>query len=62
MLTDRSQRWRDRRSRYVDGDTVIDPRRYAVDLVAHDTARAFVAAKMAPPGDRTRAAAARSAG
>ena len=43
MLTERSQRWRDRRSRYVDGDTVIDPRRYAVDLVAHDTARAFVA-------------------
>ena len=43
MLTDRSQRWRDRRSRFVDDDTVIDPRRYAVDVVAHDTARAFVA-------------------
>lgn len=43
MITDRSQRWRDRRSRFVTDDTVIDPRRYAVDVVAHDTARAFVA-------------------
>ena len=43
MLTDRSQRWRDRRSLFVAGDSVIDPRRYAVDVVAHDTARAFLA-------------------
>lgn len=43
MITDRSQRWGDRRSRFVTDDTVIDPRRYAVDVVAHDTARAFVA-------------------
>lgn len=43
MITDRSQRWRDRRSRFVADDTVIDPRRYAVDVVAHDTARAFIA-------------------
>ena len=34
MLTDRSQRWRDRRSLFVAGDSVIDPRRYAVDVVA----------------------------
>lgn len=43
MITDRSQRWRDRRSRFVSDDTVIDPQRYAVDVVAHDAARAFVA-------------------
>lgn len=43
MLTDRSQRWRDRRSLFVAGDTLIDPRRYAVDLVDHETARAFIA-------------------
>ena len=36
MLTDRSQRWRDRRSLFVAGDSVIDPRRYAVDVVAHE--------------------------
>lgn len=42
MLTTRSQRWRDRRSLFVSGDTVIDPRRYAVDIVDHATARAFI--------------------
>ncbi len=42
-MTERSQRWRDRRSQFVAGDTVIDPRRYAVDTIDHATARAFVA-------------------
>jgi len=44
MLTTRSQRWRERRSLFVDNDTVIDPRDYAVDVLSHDQARAFVAA------------------
>ncbi|WP_296220998.1 hypothetical protein [uncultured Sphingomonas sp.] len=43
MLTTRSQRWRDRRSLYVSNDTLIDPRRYAVDILGHETARAFLA-------------------
>ena len=43
MITDRSQRWRDRRSRFVANDTVIDPRHYTVDVVDHETAKAFVA-------------------
>jgi hypothetical protein len=42
MLTDRTQRWRDRRSLFVSGDTLIDPRLYAVDVVDHETARAFI--------------------
>ncbi|WP_254606331.1 hypothetical protein [Sphingomonas bacterium] len=42
MLTDRTQRWRDRRSLFVSGDTMIDPSRYAVDIVDHTTARAFI--------------------
>ena len=43
MLTDRSQRWRERRASFVADTTVIDPTRYAVDIVSHATARAFVA-------------------
>jgi hypothetical protein len=43
MITERSQRWRERRSRFVDDTSVIDPRLYAVDLVAPEAARAFVA-------------------
>ena len=42
MLTDRTQRWRDRRSLFVSGDTMIDPSRYAVDVIDHATARAFI--------------------
>lgn len=42
MLTDRTQRWRNRRSLFVSGDTMIDPSRYAVDIVDHTTARAFI--------------------
>ncbi|MGN5376353.1 hypothetical protein [Sphingomonas hankookensis] len=43
MITARSQRWRDRRASFVSDDTVIDPRRYAVDVIDHATARAFIA-------------------
>lgn len=43
MITDRSQRWRDRRASFVSDDSIIDPRRYAVDVIDHATARAFVA-------------------
>ena len=43
MLTSRSQRWRQRRSTFVDDETVIDPRHYAVDVLPHHKARAFVA-------------------
>ena len=42
-MTDRSQRWRDRRASFVSDDSIIDPRRYAVDVLDHATARAFVA-------------------
>lgn len=43
MLTTRSQRWRERRSLFVDDTTLIDPSGYAVDVVSHDQARAFIA-------------------
>jgi hypothetical protein len=43
VITDRSQRWRDRRASFVSDDSIIDPRRYAVDILDHATARAFVA-------------------
>ena len=45
MLTSRSQRWRQRRSLFVDDTTVIDPRDFAVDILPHETARAFVATR-----------------
>ena len=44
MLTTRSQRWRERRSTYVENLTTIDPRAYAVDVIAPARARKFVAA------------------
>lgn len=44
MLTTRSQRWRERRSLFVDHTTLIDPRDYSVDVLSHDQARAFIAA------------------
>lgn len=37
MITARSQRWRDRRCRWVPGSSAIDPRRLAVDVI--DTVR-----------------------
>ena len=43
MLTTRSQRWRDRRARYVDNLSVIDPCDFAVDIIAPPAARAFIA-------------------
>lgn len=43
MLTSRSQRWREKRSRYVDDLSVIDTRRYAVDGIGPEIARHFVA-------------------
>lgn len=43
MLTSRSQRWRQRRSSFVDDETLIDARDYAVDVLPHDQARVFVA-------------------
>lgn len=43
MLTDRSQRWRDRRDRYVPAATVIDPKAYSVDIIeCMKTAKPFV--------------------
>lgn len=33
MITARSQRWRDRRCRWVPGNSAIDPRRFAVDVI-----------------------------
>lgn len=43
METTRSQRWRERRSRFVDDLEVIDPNAYAVDVIEHPAARAFIA-------------------
>lgn len=43
METTRSQRWRERRSRFVDDLELIDPRRYAVDIIDHRPARDFIA-------------------
>lgn len=43
MLTTRSQRWREKRSLYVDDLSVIDPRAYSVDVIEPKAARAFVA-------------------
>lgn len=43
MITDRSQRWRERRARYVPNSEVVDPRRYAVDGIEPAAARRFIA-------------------
>lgn len=43
MLTTRSQRWRERRARYVDDLSVINPRDFAVDRLDPSPARLFVA-------------------
>lgn len=42
MLADRSQRWRDRRDRYVPNASTINPAEFAVDVVEERQARAFV--------------------
>lgn len=34
MITDRSQRWRERRDRYLPSSSVIDPSEYAVDVIS----------------------------
>jgi len=45
MLTQRSQRWRDRRARFVPADSEIDPRTLAVDVIdRRRQAAPFVAA------------------
>lgn len=44
MITDRTQRWRERRTRFIPAATEIDPRCYAVDVVeARGHAAPFVA-------------------
>jgi hypothetical protein len=41
----RSQRWRERRSSFVDNDTLIDPSEFALDVIADGrVAKAFIAA------------------
>lgn len=45
MLTHRSQRWRDRRARFVPSSTVINPAEYSVDVIdCERAARPFVEA------------------
>lgn len=43
METTRSQRWRERRALWAGDFTVIDPKSYAVEVIDHDIARAFIA-------------------
>ncbi|TGX49055.1 hypothetical protein E5A73_19605 [Sphingomonas gei] len=43
METTRSQRWRERRALWARDLTVIDPNAYAVDVIDHRVARAFIA-------------------
>ncbi len=43
QAVDRSQRWRDRRAKFIANDTTINPRRYAVDIIyCQKTAKPFV--------------------
>lgn len=43
MITNRSQRWRDRRDRFIPAATVIDPEAYSVDVIdCIKTAKPFV--------------------
>ena len=41
--TSRSQRWRDRRDRWVPNSSVIDPRQFSVDVIDPKVARDFIA-------------------
>lgn len=43
MDTTRSQRWRERRALWASDLSVIDPKAYAVDVIEHAAARAFIA-------------------
>lgn len=43
MQTDRSQRWRECRALWARDLTLIDPKAYAVDVIDHAVARAFIA-------------------
>ena len=43
METSRSQRWRERRALWSSDTEVIDPRRYAVEVIDHEAARTFIA-------------------
>ena len=43
METSRSQRWRERRALWSCDTEVIDPRRYGVEVIDHEAARAFIA-------------------
>jgi hypothetical protein len=43
MLTTRSQRWRERRARFVDDFIVVDPSAYTVETIDHSAARRFIA-------------------
>jgi hypothetical protein len=43
MQTDRSQRWRERRSLWARDLELIDPSAYHVDVIEHGEARAFIA-------------------
>lgn len=43
MIVDRSQRWRERRSLFAADRETVDPRRYVVEAIEHQAARAFVA-------------------
>lgn len=44
MLTDRNQRWRDRRATFVPGNSIIDPRDYAVEPLRTTEAKCFIEA------------------
>lgn len=43
MLTDRSQRWRERRTLFVPNTSIIDPSAYAVDVIEAHQARRYIA-------------------
>lgn len=42
MLTDRNQRWRDRRESFVPGASIIDPNHYAVEPLRTTEAKRFI--------------------
>ena len=42
MLTDRNQRWRERREKFVPGSSLIDPRTFAVEPVRTNEAKGFI--------------------
>lgn len=42
MITDRSQRWRDRRASFVPNSSVINPKEYSVDVIDCKQAKPFI--------------------